>query len=332
VQPLSALTLENASEKIEPGQDWEVVVDFRPQGTLDLRSFYQTLEGMGTSIQVGEGDGMYRMHIHVPDETQYKPIEYVRGLGTVTNVHLENLMQQMAERSAQEDIRSLRMATVDPGQIAAVAVAPSIGLARVFASLGAAAIIEGGQTMNPSTEEILKSFENLPSDRIIILPNNKNILMTAQQTIGLTAKKVAVIPCRSMPQGIAAMLALSPDGELEATAKAMAEAAATVRTGEITVATRSAEIDGVKVREGQAIGLLDGRLCCSGDDLEAVTLDVVSQAVEETSELVTLYYGADLPPARANRLADQIRAAHPTLEVELVEGLQPHYQVILSVE
>src|SRR3990170_2250593 len=332
VQPLSALTLENASESIEPGQDWEVVVDFRPKGPLDVQSFYRTLEGLGTSIQVGEGDGMYRMHIHVPDDTQYQPIEVVRGLGTVTNVHLENLMAQMAEKSAKEDIRSLRLAAVEPGQIAAVVVAPAIGLARVFASLGVAAIVEGGQTMNPSTEEILKAFENLPTDKIAILPNNKNILMTAQQTIGLTAKQVAVIPSRSVPQGIAAMLALSPDGEFESTVRAMTEATHTVHTGEITVATRSVEIDGVSVREGHAIGLLDGRLCCSGEDLDRVTLDLVRLAATEGSELVTLYYGADMPPARANRLADQIREAHPSMEVELVEGLQPHYQLILSVE
>ena len=332
VQPLSALALESAGESIEPGQDWEVVVDFRPARPLDIRSFYQTLEGIGTSIQVGEGDGMYRLHIHVPDDTQYQPIEVVRGLGTVTNIHIENLMAQMAEKSARESVRSLRLAAVEPGQIAAIAVAPAVGLARVFASLGVAAIVEGGQTMNPSTEEILKAFENLPTDKIILLPNNKNILMTAQQTIGLTAKKVAVVPTRSVPQGIAAMLALAPDGDLEATVKAMTDAIRVVRTGEITVATRSVEIDGVTVREGQAIGLLDGQLCCSGDELEAVTLNLLEKAVAEGSELLTLYYGSDMPPARANRLVDQIRQAHASLEVELVEGGQPHYHLILSVE
>jgi DAK2 domain fusion protein YloV len=332
VQPLSALTLESASESIEPGQDWEVVIDFRPEGTLDVSSFYQYLEGIGTSIQVGEGDGMYRLHVHVPDNTQYQPIEYVRKLGTVTNVHIENLMAQMAEKAAQQDIRSLRLSPVEPGQLAAVAVAPAVGLARVFASLGVAAVIEGGQTMNPSTEEILRSFESLPTDNIVILPNNKNIVMTAQQTIGLTAKRVAVIPSKSVPQGIAAMLALSPDGDFEANIEAMTGALKTVRTGELTVATRSVEIDGVTVREGQAIGLLDGRLCCSGEELEQVTLDLLANAVAARSELITLYYGAALPPMRANRLADRIREAHPSVEVELVEGGQPHYQLILSVE
>jgi dihydroxyacetone kinase-like predicted kinase len=207
-----------------------------------------------------------------------------------------------------------------------------VGLARVFASLGVAAVVEGGQTMNPSTEEILRSFESLPTDNIVILPNNKNIVMTAQQTIGLTAKRVAVIPSKSVPQGIAAMLALSPDGDFDANIEAMTGALKTVRTGELTVATRSVEIDGVTVREGQAIGLLDGRLCCSGEELEQVTLDLLANAVAARSELITLYYGAALPPMRANRLADRIREAHPSVEVELVEGGQPHYQLILSVE
>jgi dihydroxyacetone kinase-like predicted kinase len=207
-----------------------------------------------------------------------------------------------------------------------------VGLARVFASLGVAAVIEGGQTMNPSTEEILRSFESLPTDNIVILPNNKNIVMTAQQAVGLTAKRVAVIPSKSVPQGIAAMLALSPDGDFQANVEAMTGALKSIRTGELTVATRSVEIDGVMVREGEAIGLLDGRLCCSGEELEQVTLDLLAKAVAARSELITLYYGADLPLMRANRLADRIREVHPSVEVELVEGGQPHYQLILSVE
>jgi hypothetical protein len=112
----------------------------------------------------------------------------------------------------------------------------------------------------------------------------------------------------------------------------MTDALGTVRTGELTIATRSVEIDGVNVREGQAIGLLDGRLCCSGEELEQATLDLLAKAVDQRSELITLYYGADLPPMRANRLADRIREAHPSVEVELVEGGQPHYHLILSVE
>jgi dihydroxyacetone kinase-like predicted kinase len=299
---------------------------------LDAQAFYKRLKEMGTSIQVGEGDGMYRMHIHVPDRTQYEPIEYVRRLGTITNVAIENLMVQMADQAANQSIHSLRLATVEPGQIAAVAVAPAMGIARVFASLGVAMIVEGGQTMNPSTEEILNAFENLPTDKIVILPNNKNVLMTARQALDLTVKHVAVVPSKSVPQGIAAMLALTPDGDFETSVATMTKALSTVKTGEVTVATRSVEMDGVDVKEGQVIGLLNGRLAVAGDDPEIVTLEMLAQAGVEEAELVTLYYGADLSVMRANQLADKIRERFPKQEVELIEGGQPHYQLIFSVE
>jgi len=332
VTPLSQLKLEEANEAVEPGQDWEVVIDFRPQAPLDVQAFYRHLEEMGTSIQVGEGDGMYRMHIHVPDQSEYQPIEYVKGLGAITNIHLENLQLQIEDRAGGKDHRTLRLAAVEPGQIAAIAVAPSVGLANVFASLGVAGIVEGGQTMNPSTEEILRALEGLPTDRVIILPNNKNIIMTAKQAAELTVKRVAVLPTRSVPQGIAAMLALTPEGDFDGTVQAMTAALKSIRTGELTVATRSVEIDGVAVKNGQVIGLLDGKLVVAGDDLENSTLQLLSQAGTEQAELITLYYGAELTAAQANGLADQIRTAYPAQEVELIEGGQPHYALILSIE
>lgn len=265
VQPLGELALAEASESIEPGQDWEVVIDFHPEEPLDIASFYQRLERMGTSIQVGEGDGLYRMHIHVPDATEYQPIDYVRSLGTITNIHLENLMDQMAGRARSAASAEPRLARVEPGQIAVVAVSPGPGLAKVFASLGVAALVEGGQTMNPSTQEILAALETLPTNDILILPNNDNILLTARQVAGLTPKRVRVIPTGSVPQGVAAMLAHDPNGDPAQVAAAMEAALRQVRTVELTYATRNATLDGVAVREGQVIGLLDGRLAVAGD-------------------------------------------------------------------
>ena len=331
VQPLSALNLENAAEAIEPGQDWEVVVDFHPGQNFDLRAFYDRLETMGTSIQVGEGDGMYRMHIHVPDRREYEPIKYIKELGTITNVAIENLMIQMETESAS-GIRSLRLQLVEPGQLAVVAVAPGLGLARIFASLGVNALVEGGQTMNPSTQEILAAFENLPTDKIIILPNNKNIILAAQQASELTVKKVRVVPSRSIPQGIAAMFNWDAEGDLDQVADAMTQALENVIYGEITTATRSVEIDGVAVKTGQVIGLLNGRLACAADSLEEVLMEILKSGHAEEGELITLYYGEDLSAQEANRLADRVREAYPALEVELHEGGQPHYQILLSIE
>ncbi|MEJ2013741.1 MAG: hypothetical protein P8X64_16150, partial [Anaerolineales bacterium] len=211
VQPLSALGIDDSLDGIEPGQDWEVVVDFQPAQTLNLESFYNQLESIGTSIQLGEGDGMYRMHIHVSDNRQYEPIDYIRSLGSISKVAIENLMLQMEARNSTHGIEELRLGPVEPDQIAPVAVAPGMGIARIFASLGAAGIIEGGQTMNPSTQEILASFENLPTDKVILLPNNKNIILAAKQAAELTVKRVAVLPSVSVPQGIAAMFSWEPD-------------------------------------------------------------------------------------------------------------------------
>lgn len=333
VQPLSALDLDTAMHAVEPGQDWEVVVDFRPHEDFDLQTFYSRLETMGTSIQVGEGDGIYRMHIHVPDRTEYEPIELVKSLGTVTSVSMENLMAQMEDQGAQASTEErLRLTPVEPGTIAAVVVAPGQGIARVFASLGAAAIIHGGQTMNPSTQEILGSFENLPTDKIIILPNNKNILLAARQAAELTVKQVEVVPSVSIPQGVAAMLCLDPEGDFHAVVEAMKEALSEVRTGEITQATRSVEIDGVQVKEGQYIGLADGRLAIAGEDLEGILLALLEKMGAVDGELITIYYGEDLSVRQANALADRVREKFPGQEVEVVEGGQPHYQLILSVE
>lgn len=332
VQPLSTLNFENAMQDVEEGQDYEVVVDFFPENGFELQKFYSRLEEMGTSIQVGEGEGMYRMHIHVPLDKRYEPIDYIMGLGTITKVAMENLLAQMDEIGPKAQGGKLELAKVEPNQIAVVVVSPGQGLSRIFASLGVAAIVGGGQTMNPSTQEILAAFENLPSDKVIILPNNKNIIMAAQQAKEVTVKKVAVVPTRNIPQGLAAMLAYNPDEELESVAEKMGKALDSVKAGEITVATRSVEIDGVSVQEGQVIALLDDKLVASTKSLEDGVLALLKEACEEEDELVTLIYGEDVSQNEANHITDLVRNAYPKLEVELQDGGQPHYQFIISVE
>jgi uncharacterized protein len=331
VQPISSMQMQDAMEVVEEGQDYEVVVDFLPSGEFELQRFYRRLEEMGTSIQVGEGEGMYRMHIHVPLEKRYEPIDYIMEIGTITKVAMENLLAQMDDIQKNKAAR-IHLAKVEPGQIAVVAVSPGAGLSRIFASLGVAAIVEGGQTMNPSTQDILSSFENLPTDKIIILPNNKNIVMAANQAKDVTVKQVAVVPSRTVPQGLAALLSLHPDGELHAVAEKMTKALEHVRTGEITTATRSVEIDGVKVETGQVIALLDGKLVASAGSVEEGCLEFLARAAAADHELITLFFGQEMPHAEANRIADVIRRNYPGQEVEVQEGGQPHYQFIISVE
>jgi DAK2 domain fusion protein YloV len=331
VQPISSMQMQDAMETVEEGQDYEVVVDFLPSNEFDLHKFYGRLEEMGTSIQVGEGEGMYRMHIHVPLDKRYEPIDYIMGIGTITKVAMENLLAQMDDIQKSKASR-IKFAAVEPGQIAVVVVSPGAGLSKIFASLGAAATVEGGQTKNPSTQDILNSFENLPTDKIIILPNNKNIIMAANQAKEVTVKQVAVVPSRTVPQGLAAMLSLNPDGELEAVAEKMTKALNSIKTGEITVAVRSVEIDGVKVDTGQVIALLDGKLVASAGSVEEGCLVLLDKANAEEHELITLFYGENLSHVDANRIADLIRQKYPSQEVEVQEGGQSHYQFIVSVE
>jgi hypothetical protein len=332
VQSLSAMNFENAMQEVEEGQDYEVVVDFFPEDNFELQSFYRKLEEMGTSIQVGEGEGMYRMHIHVPLDKRYEPIDYIMGLGTITKVAMENLMAQMDDIQKSASSQPIKFSTVEPGQIAVVVVSPGTGLSRIFASLGAAAVVAGGQTMNPSTQDILQAFENLPTDKVIILPNNKNIIMAANQAKEVTVKQVAVVPSRTVPQGLAAMLSLQPEGEVDPVAEKMTKALGMVKSGEITVAVRNVEIDGVDVKEGQVIAILDGKLVTSTGTVEEGVLDLLEKAGAGEHELVTLFYGQDMPHAEANRIADAVREKYSNLEVEVQEGGQPHYQFIVSVE
>ena len=332
VQPISAMKLENAMEDIEPGQDFEVVVDFVPAQELNLQNFYTELETMGTSIQVGEGEGMYRMHIHVPTENRNKPVDYIMGLGSVTKVAMENLVAQVEDINKKSAKGRIELANIEPGQIAVVTVSPGPGISRVFASLGVAAIVEGGQTMNPSTKDILDAFENLPTNKVIILPNNKNIILAAQQAKDVTVKKVYIVPSHNIPQGLAAVMHLNTDGDVEAVATRMTKSIEDVIAIEVTTATRTVEIDSVSVEQGQVIALVNGKLAVSASSVEEACLGALEKAKADDYELITLFYGEDLSSAEANRIVDAVRTAYPAQEIEIQDGGQPHYQFIISVE
>ena len=332
IRPLTEMVLDNTLGSIEPGQDYEIIVDFHPVEQLDLARFYFELEKMGTSIQLGEGDGLYRLHIHVPTENLYRPIDFTRSVGSVSKIAIENLMEQMGNNPQNPGEVKPVLSPIEPGQNAVVAVVPGTGIARVFASLGVAAIVNGGQTMNPSTQEITNAFENLPTDKIIILPNNKNIILAAKAACELTVKKVAVIPSCSVPQGLAAMMRLIPDGEFDSVVEEMNLALSDVQTGEITIATRSVEIDGVEVQEGQIIALQNGQLVMSAASLEEACLGLLEKANTEKYELITLFYGANVSKTEVSQIEDAIRTKYPEKEIEVQEGGQPHYQFIIAIE
>jgi dihydroxyacetone kinase-like predicted kinase len=253
------------------------------------------------------------------------------SLGTITKVHIENLMIQM-EGTQGEQEEELKLTAISPGEIALITISPGAGFSKIFASLGAAAIVQGGQTMNPSTQEILAAFEDLPTDQVIILPNNKNILMAANSAAELSVKQTRVIPSVTVPQGLAAMLRLIPGQELDSMTKDMEGAITEVESGEITTAVRDVEIDGIDVKEGEIISLHNGKLISSNQNLEDGCLDFLEKANTEEYELITLFHGENISKEEAQEMADLIQEKYPEQVVELQFGGQPHYQFIISIE
>ncbi len=321
-----------ALESIEEGQDYELIFDLKPRADLDWAAMHQELSTFGTSIQVGSGDEALKIHIHVPTENFYRTQEYAFTLGTVTKIAVENLQEQLAEMQVAGAKPRGAHQSLTAGDIATIAVAPGDGLADVFQSLGASTVVPGGQTMNPSTEDFVKAIQALPCERAILIPNNGNVILAARQAAELAGRQVAVVPTRTVPQGIAAMLAFNPQAELEANVRAMDASAQHVRTGEVTIATRSVDMNGVKVREGQPIGLLDDALAAAGETIEAVIDQLLEKMDAAERELVTIYYGVSATAEGAQALADAIRERYSHLEVEVVAGGQPHYPYIFSAE
>lgn len=301
---------------------------------LDVTAVRDRIDAMGDSTVVVGDETTIKVHIHVKDPGE--PISYGISLGKITDVVVENMQMQMEEiihaPAAPAAAPEIAPAMVQPGQIGVVAVAAGDGLANIFMSLGAAFIVNGGQTNNPSTEEIFQAIQDVPTDKVVILPNNKNIILAAEAARDLSPKQVAVVPSRTAPQGFSAMMALNPDGDLAETAVAMQEALGFVATGEITRATRSVELDGVAVEEGQIIGLVNGRLCVSGTELADTLTRMLAEMDMEERELVSLYYGQDVTEAEATAVAEQIEALYPDAEVELLPGGQPHYFYIIGAE
>lgn len=331
IRPISDLPELHEHIEIEPGQDYELVIDFRPANELNIQDFHENLEEMGTSIQIAEGDEYYRMHIHVPTEKRYQPIDYVMSLGNISKVTIENLIEQMEQINKKKEER-IHFIPVEPGNIAVIAVSPGKGISKIFASLGVAGIVEGGQTMNPSTEEIIKAFQDLPTEKIIILPNNKNILLAARAAAEATDKLIEVIPSVTIPQGLNAVLQLIPDGDFETVVKHMKEAIDEPQTGEITVANRDVQINGLSVKKDEAIVLLDGQLVAATDTLEEACLQLLDKADTLERERITFFYGNGLERSVVDNIVTMIQEKYPEHEIEVLEGGQPHYHFIISIE
>ena len=311
-----------------------------------IEPFRRFLDGIGDSLVIGEDDEAFKVHVHtdIPGEALTEAQKY----GTLELAKIENMRTQAQQLAAggtaqsTDDLeaveRELEAAensgeAVPEKEYGFLAVCAGSGIAEVFTDLGVDGIISGGQTMNPSTESILKEIRKVPARTVFVLPNNKNIIMAAQQCVGLTEKTVVVIPTASIPQGVSAMMAVDPDAEdADSIAQAMTDAAKNVATAQITYAARSSDFDGFDIREGDYLALLDGKLLGTDRDVACLLEDLSDEAAARGAEFVTLFYGEDVSEEDAQKASEVFSLKCPDAEISLIRGGQPVYYYIISIE
>jgi DAK2 domain fusion protein YloV len=283
------------------------------------------LERLGDSLLVVGDESALKIHVHTDEPG--RALALGTALGTVEAVEIANMHKQTEERT-------LRLLDVpDPGvtlETGVVAVVPGAGNRRLFESYGAARVIEGGQTMNPSTSDILAAIDAVPATEVLVLPNNPNVILAAEQAAAHAGKPVRVIPSRSVPAGLAAIVRYLPSLGAAENEEAMLEALEQVATGEVTVASRDVQLDGVEVRKGAWLGLADGTAVASSGDFDEVASAVVDRLLADGREVLTLLTGADEPDLEG--LLQRLEERHPGVELDVQPGGQPHYPLLLSAE
>ena len=313
------------------GYDVQYLI-YAPHGKLlDVAAIRGAIEAMGDCPLVLGDEQVVKIHVHVPDPGV--PISYGVTLGSLRDVVVED-MQAQSEAFAPGTTAAAKSSSepTEPIDIAVIAVASGEGLVKVFREFGVHAVIHGGQTMNPSVDDFLNAIDAVNARSVVLLPNNGNIVMTAQQAAELSKIPARVIPTKTLPQGIAAALGFNFSADLDANLASMTAAAGRVTTGEITTSTRSVTINGVAVRNGQIIGLVNDKLAVAGDTVLDTTLALLKHVGAENHELITLYYGNDISQAEAETVTSAARDAYPDLVVELLFGGQPHYHFVIGIE
>lgn len=313
---------------------------------VDLTPLRDYLESIGDSLVIGEDDEAFKVHVHtnIPGCALTESQKY----GTLEIAKIENMRTQHDELAAGRRVQTaddLDMEEAEHGMAAPkapaeqghkpfgiVSVCAGEGLAKLLRELGADNIIEGGQTMNPSTQDILEAIERTPADTVFVFPNNKNIIMAAQQTADLCDKQVVVVPSKTVPQGISALLVFDPDASAEENLDAMTEALGNVDTMQITYAARDSEFDGHDIRAGEYLALYGSALFGSSPNLEELLAALAARLREQGSEFITVYYGADTTAKQAETAAELFRSACPDAEVNLIDGGQPVYYYLISAE
>lgn len=311
-----------------PEGGWGYCTEFLIEGSdLDLERIRTQIEALGNSVLVVGEPELVKVHVHTDDPTRV--ITLAGGYGKLLKLNVGDMSTQHKRilESKEPESKPQR-----PNGIGLVAVVAGRGLVDIFRGLGVDAIVEGGQTMNPSTQDMLTAIEALPYGEVILLPNNRNVILAAKQVLGLTARKVHIVETHSVPQGVAAMVAFRGDRPGPETLAAMKSEAERVQTIEVTHAVRDTRSNGLKVKKGDVIGLINEKLEFAGSDYAEVVNKALTKLGPDAYELVTVYRGQDASDDELQKLESEIRTNHPGLEVEVQQGDQQHYPFILSVE
>lgn len=322
----------NAEANIEFTYCTEFIV-MKKEGCGDAMKLRAYLESIGDSVVVVDDESIIKVHVHT--EHPGNAIEKGITFGSLTNLKIENMKEQHKAQIEKVELeRKSKLAPVKPEkQYGFVAVANGAGLEALFRDLGVDSIVRGGQTSNPSTEDILEAIGATPAHNVFVLPNNKNIIMAAEQTVKLADRNVIVLQTRSIPQGITAMLTFDPDADVNANSVAMTEAFDRVGTGMVTFAVRDSEVDDKKIKQGDILGMENGKLTVVDRDLTKVLYKTTKHLINGESSYVTVMYGADVPEDKANEAFDYLKSKlGDNVEFVLVNGGQPVYYFIVSVE
>lgn len=297
----------------------------------DESNYRQELSQFGDSLLVISDDDVAKVHIH--SEEPGDVLSFSQKYGSLIDIKIENMREQHINLvGADHNVHNVKQAESIKHPYAIVTVAMGSGIAELLKSVGASAVIEGGQTMNPSTEDIVKAIKDVGAERVLILPNNKNIIMAAEQAAELIGIEAAVVPTKTVPEGLSAILAFNPEAEVSVNAAAMTEAASHVKTAQVTHAVRDTTIDGLTIKKGEFMGIANGKIVTTHASIEEVTKILLSKVVDDDAEIVTVLYGEEVTEEAASLIESYIEDNFDHVEAELYKGNQPLYPYIISVE
>ena len=299
------------------------------ENDMDPEKLREFLDSLGDSLVLVDDEEIIKVHVHTNDPG--KALHEAMDYGSFVTVKIENMRLQHTEKVMTEAEKSPKIAEPEKA-FGVVSVCAGDGLADVFMNLGVDGIISGGQTMNPSTQDILEAVNKVPAETVFVLPNNKNIIMAAEQVDALTPKKVVVIPSKTVPQGVTAMLSFNSEGTEEENVEAMTEALSTVDTMQITYAARNSDFDGYDIHEGDYLALYGSQLFGTSQDIRVLLRSLAEKVRDDGKEYITIYYGADVKEKHAQKAADIFADICPDADVNLLSGGQPVYYYLISAE